>query len=217
MKNLTKRTITSFMLFLLLYFSIKNLFILFITILLLNFVTIVEFNMILKKIFKKKYFNQFLFLLFFTMYMVFFSILVWTCLFPEKISSTISLTLLLVICISTDIGGYTFGKIIGGKTFTKISPKKTYSGIVGSFVFSYIAAIMFKIFFGNFLDIKINFLLLIIVISTISQLGDLLISFLKRKANIKDTGSILPGHGGILDRIDGILFALPLGIILISI
>ncbi len=216
MKNLTKRIITSFMLFLILYFSLKNLFILFITILLLNFVTIVEFNMILKKIFKKKYFNQFLFLLFFTIYMVFFSILVWTYLFPEIISSTISLTLLLVICISTDIGGYTFGKIIGGKTFTKISPKKTYSGIVGSFVFSYIVAIMFKIFFGNFLDIKINFLLLIIVISTISQLGDLLISFLKRKANIKDTGSILPGHGGILDRIDGILFALPLGIILIS-
>lgn len=217
MKNLTKRIITSFMLFLLLYFSLKNLFILFITILLLNFVTIAEFKMILKKIFKKKYFNQFLLLLFFTIYMVFFSILVWTCLFPENIFSTISLTLILVICIFTDIGGYTFGKIIGGKTFTKISPKKTYSGIVGSFVFSYIAATMFKIFFGNFLDIKINFLLLILIISTISQLGDLLISFLKRKANIKDTGSILPGHGGILDRIDGIIFALPLGIILISI
>ena len=149
--------------------------------------------------------------------MVFFSTLIWTYLLPEQIFSTISLVLILMICISTDIGGYTFGKIIGGKTFTKISPKKTYSGIAGSFIFSYVVATIFKIFFGNYLEIKMNFLLLILVISTVSQLGDLTISFLKRKANVKDTGSILPGHGGILDRIDGILFALPFGILLIFI
>ena len=217
MKNLNKRVLTSLLLFLLIYFSLKNLLILFVTILLINFIVLSELKMILKKIFKKNHLNQSLFFFFFTIYMVFFSTLIWTYLLPEQIFSTISLMLILMICISTDIGGYTFGKIIGGKTFTKISPKKTYSGIVGSFIFSYIAATIFKIFFGNYLEIKMNFLLLILVISTVSQLGDLTISFLKRKANIKDTGSILPGHGGILDRIDGILFALPLGIILISI
>ena len=217
MKNLNKRILTSLLLFLLIYFSLKNLLILFVTILLINFIVLSELKMILKKIFKKNHLNQSLFFLFFTTYMVFFSTLIWTYLLPEQIFSTISLMLILVICISTDIGGYTFGKVIGGKTFTKISPKKTYSGIVGSFIFSYIAATIFKIFFGNYLEIKMNFLVLILVISTVSQLGDLTISFLKRKANIKDTGSILPGHGGILDRIDGILFALPLGIILISI
>ena len=217
MKNLNKRILTSLLLFLLLYFSLKNLLILFVTILLINFIVLSELKMILKKIFKKNHLNQSLFFLFFTTYMVFFSTLIWTYLLPEQIFSTISLMLILVICISTDIGGYAFGKIIGGKTFTKISPKKTYAGIAGSFIFSYIAATMFKIFFGNYLEIKMNFLILILVISTVSQLGDLTISFLKRKANIKDTGSILPGHGGILDRIDGILFALPLGIILISI
>ena len=217
MKNLNKRILTSLLLFLLIYFSLKNLLILFVTILLINFIVLSELKMILKKIFKKNHLNQTLFFLFFTTYMVFFSTLIWTYLLPEQIFSTISLMLILVICISTDIGGYTFGKVIGGKTFTKISPKKTYSGIVGSFIFSYIAATIFKIFFGNYLEIKMNFLILILVISTVSQLGDLTISFLKRKANIKDTGSILPGHGGILDRIDGILFALPLGIILISI
>ena len=217
MKNLNKRILTSLLLFLLIYFSLKNLLILFVTILLINFIVLSELKMILKKIFKKNHLNQSLFFFFFTIYMVFFSTLIWTYLLPEKIFSTISLMLILMICISTDIGGYTFGKIIGGKTFTKISPKKTYSGIAGSFIFSYIVATIFKIFFGNYLEIKMNFLLLILVISTVSQLGDLTISFLKRKANIKDTGSILPGHGGILDRIDGILFALPLGIILISI
>ncbi len=217
MKNLNKRILTSLLLFLLIYFSLKNLLILFVTILLINFIVLSELKMILKKIFKKNHLNQSLFFFFFTIYMVFFSTLIWTYLLPEKIFSTISLMLILMICISTDIGGYTFGKIIGGKTFTKISPKKTYSGIAGSFIFSYVVATIFKIFFGNYLEIKMNFLLLILVISTVSQLGDLTISFLKRKANIKDTGSILPGHGGILDRIDGILFALPLGIILISI
>ena len=217
MKNLNKRILTSLLLFLLIYFSLKNLLILFVTILLINFIVLSELKMILKKIFKKNHLNQSLSFFFFTTYMVFFSTLIWTYLLPEQIFSTISLVLILMICISTDIGGYTFGKIIGGKTFTKISPKKTYSGIAGSFIFSYVVATIFKIFFGNYLEIKMNFLLLILVISTVSQLGDLTISFLKRKANIKDTGSILPGHGGILDRIDGILFALPLGIILISI
>lgn len=217
MINLTKRIITSFMLFLLLYFSLKNSIILFITIFLLNFIAISEFNLILNKIFQNKNFYNYLSTLFIMFYMAFFSILVWTHLFPVKSLSLISFILILLVCISTDIGGYTFGKIIGGKTFSKISPKKTYSGILGSFVFALISAYIFNIFFGNIVKFKIDFLIIILLISFVSQMGDLLISFLKRKANIKDTGSILPGHGGILDRIDGILFALPLGIILVYI
>ena len=216
MSNLTKRIFTSFMLLLIIYFSLKNIFILFTTIFFINFISLIEFNKILKKIFKKKYFFYFITLLFIIAYMSFFSVIVWFHLFSENSISIISLVFILLICISTDIGGYTFGKIIGGKTFTKISPKKTYSGILGSFIFSLIGAYFFNLFFGNLIYPKINSLLLILLISTIAQVGDLIVSFLKRKAKIKDTGSILPGHGGILDRIDGILFALPLGIILIS-
>ncbi|MDB3959765.1 phosphatidate cytidylyltransferase [Candidatus Pelagibacter sp.] len=113
------------------------------------------------------------------------------------------------ICICTDIGGYVFGKIIGGKKLTKISPNKTISGTIGSFIFSVIPLILFLNF--SFLDFKfnINFIVFGLLISLISQIGDLFISFFKRKVSIKDTGKILPGHGGILDRLDGIIFAVP--------
>ena len=124
---------------------------------------------------------------------------------------------LLFICISTDIGGYIFGKIIGGKKITKISPNKTYSGLIGSFILSFIIGYLFYYSQDNLKSIDINILFLIFMVSFISQIGDLFISFLKRRAKIKDTGSFLPGHGGILDRIDGILFALPLGIMFLLI
>ena len=116
------------------------------------------------------------------------------------------------ISISTDIGGYTFGKLFKGKKLTKISPNKTYSGLIGSLLISVFVSF---IFFRN-LDLTINYLAITIILSIISQIGDLLISFLKRKAKIKDTGKFLPGHGGLLDRIDGILFAIPIGLIIIS-
>ena len=123
---------------------------------------------------------------------------------------------LLIICISTDIGGYVFGKIIGGKKLTKISPNKTYSGSMGSFLLSILIGYLCYKFQSNLLLLNINIFILIIIISFMSQVGDLFISLLKRKAKIKDTGSILPGHGGVLDRIDGILFALPIGLLLIK-
>ena len=117
------------------------------------------------------------------------------------------------ISILTDLGGYFFGKFFKGPKLTKISPKKTYSGVFGSFLLSIIGGILLiKLFMGNtVLSIKETFeiLILILVISLISQLGDLIISYFKRKAKIKDTGKILPGHGGMLDRIDGIIFAVP--------
>tara|TARA_B100002052_G_scaffold290609_2_gene309440 strand:- start:146 stop:580 length:435 start_codon:yes stop_codon:yes gene_type:complete len=119
---------------------------------------------------------------------------------------------LISISISTDIGGYIFGKTFKGKKFSKISPNKTYSGVVGSFLLSLLIS---TLFFSN-IDIVLNYLLFTVILSAISQLGDLLISFLKRKAKIKDTGSFLPGHGGLLDRLDGILLAIPIGLLIIS-
>ena len=114
------------------------------------------------------------------------------------------------------MGGYIVGKIIGGKKLSKISPNKTISGTFGSFLFS----IFPLIFFLNmdYLNFTINFsnILYCLMISLISQLGDLSVSFLKRKAKIKDTGKILPGHGGVLDRLDGIIFAVPFSYLLLK-
>ena len=125
-----------------------------------------------------------------------------------------NLVFVIFVCILSDIGGYIFGKFFKGKKLTKISPNKTYSGMIGSFILSIIFCLVYS-YTISFVDFK-TIIFLTIVISFVSQIGDLFISFLKRKAKVKDTGNILPGHGGILDRIDGILFALPLGIILIN-
>ena len=120
------------------------------------------------------------------------------------------------ICFFTDIGGYIFGKIIGGKKLSKISPNKTIAGAIGSFIFSIIPLIIALNF--NFLDLEFNLtnIIFCLLISLISQIGDLFISLIKRKAEIKDTGNLLPGHGGILDRMDGIIFAVPFSYILIK-
>ena len=120
----------------------------------------------------------------------------------------------LLVCISTDIGGLIFGKIFKGKKLSKISPNKTLSGSLGSFVFS---ILLIPIFYSHFDNLKLSVLLVItLLISLVSQLGDLFISYLKRKAKVKDTGDLLPGHGGLLDRIDGIIFGVPFGLILLS-
>tara|TARA_B100000242_G_C42964856_1_gene447590 strand:- start:274 stop:912 length:639 start_codon:yes stop_codon:yes gene_type:complete len=119
---------------------------------------------------------------------------------------------IILICIFTDIGGYVFGKIFKGPKLIKISPNKTYSGLIGGFLFSLVSGIFFlryteSNFFGDeFLIMIIG----IILISLMSQIGDLVISYFKRKANLKNTGKILPGHGGLLDRIDGMVFVIPL-------
>ncbi len=117
-----------------------------------------------------------------------------------------------LICMSTDIGGYVFGKIFKGPRLTKISPSKTYSGAIGSFIFSVVAGLLFIKYIENkFLETgSIKILISILIISLISQLGDLIISYFKRKAKLKDTGKILPGHGGLLDRIDGLIFVMPI-------
>tara|TARA_B100001179_G_scaffold218590_1_gene191448 strand:+ start:423 stop:1070 length:648 start_codon:yes stop_codon:yes gene_type:complete len=112
------------------------------------------------------------------------------------------------ICIFSDIGGYVVGKNIGGIKLTKISPNKTVSGSIGSFLFS-----LFPLGILMLLGLDENFFERMIfscfLISLSCQLGDLVISYFKRLAKVKDTGNILPGHGGMLDRIDGVIFALP--------
>tara|TARA_Y100000590_G_C15485156_1_gene925511 strand:- start:75 stop:719 length:645 start_codon:yes stop_codon:yes gene_type:complete len=113
---------------------------------------------------------------------------------------------ILSICILSDIGGYIVGKSIGGKKLTKISPNKTISGTIGSFLFSLLPLIFVS---QNFIKIELTNIIWILTISLACQLGDLFISYLKRLARVKDTGKFLPGHGGILDRIDGIIFGIP--------
>ena len=121
---------------------------------------------------------------------------------------------LIIVCISTDIGGYIFGKIFKGPRLTKVSPKKTYTGVIGSFLTSLLFGLIYIKYLGQksriLLESDLIFvILLILFISLISQVGDLIISYFKRKAKIKDTGKILPGHGGLLDRIDGMIFVFP--------
>ncbi len=135
----------------------------------------------------------------------------------------------ILVSILTDIGGYIFGKIFKGPKLTKISPNKTYSGVIGSFIVSLIGGLIYlqympSTLIWSYLDgyeqIGVGFnlftLLIILIISLISQAGDLLISYFKRLAKIKDTGKILPGHGGLLDRIDGIIFAIPFSYIFLN-
>tara|TARA_B110000285_G_scaffold140332_1_gene157082 strand:- start:1003 stop:1374 length:372 start_codon:yes stop_codon:yes gene_type:complete len=119
-----------------------------------------------------------------------------------------------LVSILSDIGGLLFGKTFKGKKLTKISPNKTISGSIGSFLLSLLLIPIFyeKLIFYDLLTLT----MITIVISFISQLGDLFISFLKRKAKVKDTSDLLPGHGGLLDRVDGIIFAAPIGIFLLS-
>ena len=119
---------------------------------------------------------------------------------------------IILICIFTDIGGYVFGNVFKGPKLIKISPKKTYAGVIGGFLFSLIAALSFlKIIESNFLEVNyLNTFFTILTVSLISQIGDLIISYFKRKAKLKDTSKILPGHGGLLDSLDGLIFVMPL-------
>ena len=116
---------------------------------------------------------------------------------------------ILLICIFSDIGGYVIGKTIGGKKLTKISPNKTISGSIGSFCFSIAPLLLFYNFDPSKYFHTFNNFLLCLEISLVCQLGDIFISYIKRKAKVKNTGNLLPGHGGLLDRIDGIIFAVP--------
>ena len=224
-RNLLKRIITSIILLSLLFFiNFSHQYIFILSILTLGVIICIEFNKLFLKLLitkknKNNYFKRFdakfLILNITTFCYIFF---IFCNLTYEIYKSEGPLFFLYVIsiCFFTDIGGYVFGKIIGGKKLSKISPNKTISGTVGSFIFSIIPLIIVLNF--NDLDLKFNLINIVFcfLISVISQLGDLFISFIKRKAKIKDTGKLLPGHGGVLDRLDGIIFAIPFSYFLLK-
>src|SRR5210317_451532 len=224
--NFLKRIITSIiLLFLLIFINFSNQYVFILSILILGMIICFEANNLFSKILIKKHsiinptaklFNiKFIILNIVTFCYVFFIF----CNLSYEIHQTKGpafFLYLISVCFFTDIGGYFFGKIIGGKKLSKISPNKTISGTVGSFLLSMVPLII--VLNINFLDFQLNLtnIAFCLLISLISQLGDLFISFIKRKANIKDTGSVLPGHGGILDRLDGIIFAVPFSYFLIK-
>ena len=210
-KELQKRIFTSFILtFVLLFCLFLNKFSWLILLIIASIISFIEFNNLLKKIWKKNKLSNYLISLIFFVYLLFF-IYSASQIYQKSLTGLI---FILMICIFSDIGGYIVGKTIGGKKLTKISPNKTISGTIGSFVFSLVPLVIYlliyKITINN--DFKISNIVLIVFlslsISFICQLGDLLISYFKRKAKVKDTGSLLPGHGGMLDRIDGIMFGI---------
>ena len=218
-QNFIKRFITSIILLFLLFFinfAHQNIFI--ITILTLGMIICIEANNLFSKLLfinnskKNSFFGKFNSNFFIINILVFFYIFFIFCYFSYEIHRSegpIFFLYIICICFFTDIGGYVFGKIIGGKKLSKISPNKTISGTIGSFIFSIAPLIIFLNL--GYLNYKFdsNNILLCLLVSLISQLGDLFISFFKRKAKIKDTGKLLPGHGGVLDRVDGIIFAIP--------
>tara|TARA_A100001011_G_C14315815_1_gene847916 strand:+ start:42 stop:623 length:582 start_codon:yes stop_codon:yes gene_type:complete len=183
----------------------------------LSFMVLVELNNIFKKIYKNKIFFQLIGNLLSVLYISYFSVTIFIFLSEKFVDDKSTIIFLLIICISTDIGGYLFGKLIGGKKLTTISPNKTYSGACGSFILALIAGYLYHQIQNSLSLTNFNIFIFIILISFMSQIGDLLISFLKRKAKIKHTGTILPGHGGVLDRIDGMLLAIPIGLLLINV
>ena len=213
MKELNKRIITSFLLILLLFLAIKVSFFLLIVLFFIFCEIFYEFYYILNKIYKKHKLKFYLNLIFFLFYLTFFILIIWSNLNSKNELNIIQIYLIISICVATDIGGYIFGNIFKGKKLTKISPKKTYSGMIGSYISSLIVS---SVFFNNYFTIE-NLFIISLVISSLSQIGDLSISYLKRKSKIKDTGNILPGHGGLLDRFDGLILAVPFGYLFFNI
>jgi phosphatidate cytidylyltransferase len=201
--EIIKRILSSLVLIpIALFFIIKGSFFFTFFIATCFFITLYEWHMMSKK--KKYNIFGFIFLIF-SFYSVYF-------IRNELEKHGLLIFLFIVLaCVSTDIGGYVFGKLFKGPKLTKISPKKTYAGVFGGYFLSII-----------FINILINYseffvdqtfgrdeFIFVLIISTVSQVGDITISYFKRLSKIKDTGKLIPGHGGILDRIDGMLFVFP--------
>ena len=215
--ELKKRLITSFFLFILLFLMFFYTFILIISIIIISIICWIEFYALISKIFKKNNRTNKIFRFFYkAISLIYLSILVYYILIAKSANnlSEIFITYSILISIMSDTGGLIVGRIFKGQKLTKISPKKTISGSIGSFIFS-LALIPF---FTQYLT-NIGLILLVgitIIISFASQVGDLFISYLKRKAKVKDTSDLLPGHGGFLDRVDGIIFSIPVGILTLN-
>ena len=212
--ELGKRIITSIILFLIAIFCIlihKFVFVLILIVTLL--ICFSEWRDINFKYFKKKQHNnrKYFFVQFAGLIYLFIFLSTSIALRGNNSESIAFFIIILCICIFSDIGGYVFGKIIGGKKLTKISPNKTIAGSLGSFIFSLFPLLLFNL--QNYTSVSFEVLsiniALCLIISLVCQLGDLLISYFKRLNKVKNTGTILPGHGGLLDRIDGLIFAIP--------
>ncbi len=203
-QELFKRILSSIILIpIALFFIIKGSFLFIFFIGICFGIIVYEWHMMRKK--KKYYFLGLLFL--------FFSFLTIYELRFHTGSDYIVLLIITIICVATDIGGYIFGKLFKGPKLTKLSPNKTYAGMIGGFFLSLIfLSFSFKYFEMTF---TINWLFFTLLVSSVSQLGDIIISYFKRLSKIKDTGKIIPGHGGLLDRVDGMIFAFPFSYILI--
>ena len=218
-QNLSKRLITSIVLLsLLIFINFSHKYVFILSILIIGLIICLEANNIFSKFLTRKYSKKNSFINKLNIKFIIFNIITFFYIFfvfcnlsyeIYRSESPIFFLYLISICFFTDIGGYVFGKIIGGKKLTIISPNKTIAGTIGSFILSIIPLIIALNF--DYLDLEFNLtnILFCLLISLISQLGDLFISLIKRKAKIKDTGNLLPGHGGILDRVDGIIFAVP--------
>ena len=205
-KNFKKRIFTSLILFSLLFLTLISQKILLTILLIAGILSLLEFFNLSNRIFKNNFFLSG-FNLIITIYLfLFFCYFAFLSYFFQQ---KILLFLLLFGCIASDLGGYIFGSIFKGPKLTKVSPNKTYSGSIGSIILTVFIFYIFCLLTNNYFSIK--FLILAIITSIACQAGDLFVSFLKRKANSKDTGSLLPGHGGILDRLDGIYLGIPVG------
>jgi len=225
-QNLLKRIITSIILLSLLFFisfSHQNVFIM--AILIIGLIICVEANSLFSKLLFTKILKKNLFFDKFNLKFIIFNIIVFCYIFfifcglsyeIHKSEGAVFFLYIISICFFTDIGGYVVGKTVGGKKLSKISPNKTISGTIGSFLFSIIPLLFLLNIVYLDLTLSFNNILFCLLISLVSQSGDLFISFLKRKAKIKDTGKILPGHGGVLDRLDGIIFAVPFSYLLLQ-
>ena len=212
--ELGKRIITSIILFLIAIFCILIHRFVFLLILIVTlFVCFNEWRDINYKYFIKNQHNnwKYFFVQFFGLIYLFIFLSTSIALRGNNSESIAFFIIILCICIFSDIGGYVIGKVIGGKKLSKISPNKTISGSLGSFIFSVLPVLIFNLqnYTGSSFEILSTNITLCLIVSLICQLGDLLISYFKRLNKVKDTGTILPGHGGLLDRIDGLIFAIP--------
>ena len=206
-KNLKKRIFTSVLLLSVVFLFFNFIQISDLGVLILGVLSVLEFLNIAKKIFKNRLYKL-LFSLSFIIFIFLFCLLFLY--FLNIYELKIIIFSILFGCIASDIGGFVFGKLFKGPKLTKISPNKTISGSIGSFIFTCIATSSSIFYFTKYFSYTL--LVLCFFITIACQLGDLFFSFLKRKAKIKDTGNFLPGHGGILDRLDGIFFGVPVGI-----
>jgi len=207
MNELTKRILTSILLIFLLIAMFAYNYIFIVIIIIFGTIIWVELYQMFTKIFKNNYLKTSV--SFLTLIYIFYFL--WLSMISLQSSDTkIILLYSILICIMSDIGGYSFGKTFKGKKLTKISPNKTISGVIGALVSSLLLLIVFNYTTENINLIK--YLILTLVVSSASQLGDIFISYIKRKAKVKNTSDILPGHGGLLDRLDGIIFGIPVGL-----